>query len=201
MAAPIVLVPGFWLGAWAWDEVADVLRVDGHDVTAVTLPGLESPDADRSGITMEDHVVGADPLEEHLPHALDLLTLLGPVVGALVDAGPVGVGRRLLAGHDVGRGTAVVVNDLARPRLEPDRVGGHADDLVEVDVGLVIAPGDVEEVSDLHAIRADRGLRGLLRGLGCHLFGLRSVTPQDYQLVAPCQPGLRPPAAALMVDR
>ena len=21
-AAPIVLVPGFWLGAWAWDEVA-----------------------------------------------------------------------------------------------------------------------------------------------------------------------------------
>ncbi len=20
--APIILVPGFWLGAWAWDEVA-----------------------------------------------------------------------------------------------------------------------------------------------------------------------------------
>jgi len=52
----IVLVPGFWLGAWAWDEVAAALRADGHEVTAVTLPGLESADADRSKITMADHV-------------------------------------------------------------------------------------------------------------------------------------------------
>jgi pimeloyl-ACP methyl ester carboxylesterase len=55
-AAPIVLVPGFWLGAWAWDEVATTLRADGHDVTALTLPGLESVDADRSAVTIEDHV-------------------------------------------------------------------------------------------------------------------------------------------------
>ncbi len=54
--APIVLVPGFWLGAWAWDEVAAALRADGHYVTAVTLPGLESTDTDRSAITMSDHV-------------------------------------------------------------------------------------------------------------------------------------------------
>ncbi len=53
---PIVLVPGFWLGAWAWDEVAGALRADGHDVTALTLPGLESADADRSSITLADHV-------------------------------------------------------------------------------------------------------------------------------------------------
>ena len=55
-SVPIVLVPGFWLGAWAWDEVADALRADGHKVTAITLPGLESRDADRSQITFEDHV-------------------------------------------------------------------------------------------------------------------------------------------------
>jgi pimeloyl-ACP methyl ester carboxylesterase len=55
-AAPIILVPGFWLGAWAWDEVAAALRADGHDVTALTLPGLESADADRSTITFDDHV-------------------------------------------------------------------------------------------------------------------------------------------------
>jgi pimeloyl-ACP methyl ester carboxylesterase len=53
---PIVLVPGFWLGAWAWDEVAGLLRADGFDVTAITLPGLESKDADRSGITLSSHV-------------------------------------------------------------------------------------------------------------------------------------------------
>lgn len=56
MTAPIILVPGFWLGAWAWDEVASLLRQDGHDVTALTLPGLESVDSDRSDIHAEDHV-------------------------------------------------------------------------------------------------------------------------------------------------
>ena len=54
--APIILVPGWWLGAWAWDEVADALRADGHDVTALTLPGLGSADADRSQVTASDHV-------------------------------------------------------------------------------------------------------------------------------------------------
>ena len=53
---PIILVPGFWLGAWAWDEVAADLRADGQDVTPLTLPGLESVDADRSTITQSDHV-------------------------------------------------------------------------------------------------------------------------------------------------
>lgn len=56
MSAPIILIPGFWLGAWAWNEVADKLRADGHDVTALTLPGLESTDADRSSIHFADHV-------------------------------------------------------------------------------------------------------------------------------------------------
>jgi pimeloyl-ACP methyl ester carboxylesterase len=56
-SAPIVLVPGFWLGAWAWDDVVAALRADGHDeVTALTLPGLESAGADRSSITLSDHV-------------------------------------------------------------------------------------------------------------------------------------------------
>ncbi len=53
---PIILVPGFWLGAWAWDEVAAALRADGHDVTALTLPGLESADTERSAISLSDHV-------------------------------------------------------------------------------------------------------------------------------------------------
>jgi len=56
VAASIVLVPGFWLGGWAWDEVVAQLRAEGHDVTAVTLPGLESADADRSKVTFADHV-------------------------------------------------------------------------------------------------------------------------------------------------
>ena len=54
--APIILVPGWWLGAWAWDEVSALLRAGGHEVTALTLPGLESPEADRSAVTATDHV-------------------------------------------------------------------------------------------------------------------------------------------------
>jgi pimeloyl-ACP methyl ester carboxylesterase len=55
-AAPIILVPGFWLGAWAWDEVVGLLRGQGHDVTALTMPGLESLDAERAPIRLRDHV-------------------------------------------------------------------------------------------------------------------------------------------------
>lgn len=55
-SAPIVLVPGFWLGAWAWDEVAGLLLHDGHAVTALTLPGLESVEVDRSAVRLVDHV-------------------------------------------------------------------------------------------------------------------------------------------------
>ncbi|WP_433323241.1 alpha/beta fold hydrolase [Spirillospora sp. CA-294931] len=43
--ATFVLVPGYWLGAWAWDEVAAELRAAGHEVRAVTLTGM----AERSG--------------------------------------------------------------------------------------------------------------------------------------------------------
>ena len=56
-STPIILVPGFWLGAWAWDEVVDKLRANGHDdVTALTLPGLDSKETNRAGITLADHV-------------------------------------------------------------------------------------------------------------------------------------------------
>jgi pimeloyl-ACP methyl ester carboxylesterase len=40
-----VLVPGFWLGGWVWDAVAEQLRAGGHEVHAVTLTGL----AERAG--------------------------------------------------------------------------------------------------------------------------------------------------------
>lgn len=53
---PIVLVPGFWLGAWAWDEVAADLRAQGHDVRPVTLPGLDPDASDRASVTFADHV-------------------------------------------------------------------------------------------------------------------------------------------------
>jgi pimeloyl-ACP methyl ester carboxylesterase len=35
-----VLVPGFWIGGWAWDEVATSLRAAGHRVHSITLTGV-----------------------------------------------------------------------------------------------------------------------------------------------------------------
>ncbi|KQZ68792.1 MULTISPECIES: alpha/beta fold hydrolase [unclassified Nocardioides] len=52
----IVLVPGLWLNAHTWDAVTPHLEAAGHSVQALTLPGMESKDADRSGITLADHV-------------------------------------------------------------------------------------------------------------------------------------------------
>ncbi len=35
-----VVVPGYWLGGWAWHDVAAPLRAAGHNVYPVTLTGL-----------------------------------------------------------------------------------------------------------------------------------------------------------------
>jgi pimeloyl-ACP methyl ester carboxylesterase len=50
----IILVPGHWLGAWAWDAVASELRSRGHAVTPLTLPGLDPDDAERATRTLDD---------------------------------------------------------------------------------------------------------------------------------------------------
>ena len=69
----IVLVPGFWLGGWAWDEVTALLAAEGHGVTAVTLPGLESVDMDRSRITFDDHVTAICSAIEQAPSPVVLV--------------------------------------------------------------------------------------------------------------------------------
>lgn len=55
MATQIVLVPGFWLGAWAWDDVAPMLADRGCAVTPLTLPGLEPDHPARGEVTLDDH--------------------------------------------------------------------------------------------------------------------------------------------------
>lgn len=48
----LILVPGFWLGAWSWVRITPALEAAGHHVNAITRPGLDSVDTDRSDITM-----------------------------------------------------------------------------------------------------------------------------------------------------
>lgn len=50
----IILIPGYWLGAWAWDAVVDHLTVLGRRPVPLTLPGLDATDPDRSSRTLDD---------------------------------------------------------------------------------------------------------------------------------------------------
>jgi len=55
MSTQIVLVPGFWLGAWAWDDVTPLLADRGYATVPLTLPGLEPDHPARGEVTLDDH--------------------------------------------------------------------------------------------------------------------------------------------------
>ena len=86
----IVLVPGLWLNASTWDDVVPLLEQAGHRAHPLTLPGMESKDADRAGITLADHVA------------------------AVVEAIDSAEGKVLLVSHSAGCGIAHAATD-ARP--------------------------------------------------------------------------------------
>jgi pimeloyl-ACP methyl ester carboxylesterase len=61
-----LLVPGMWLGAWAWQDVTTALRSAGHDVHPLTLTGV----ADRS------HLLGpGSDLDTHIEDIVRLVEI------------------------------------------------------------------------------------------------------------------------------
>ncbi|MFD2422722.1 alpha/beta fold hydrolase [Amycolatopsis pigmentata] len=55
--ATYVLIPGFWLGAWAWRPVTAELRTRGHDVHPLSLTGMaERAHLARPGTDLETHI-------------------------------------------------------------------------------------------------------------------------------------------------
>ena len=91
----VILIPGFWLDASSWQEVTPILEEAGHRVHPITLPGLDSVDADRSGIGIRDHI---------------------DAVAQLVDTFPAD-GKVVLVGHSGGGAVAHGVADA-----RPDRI-------------------------------------------------------------------------------
>jgi pimeloyl-ACP methyl ester carboxylesterase len=91
----IILIPGFWLDASSWGEVAPALEQAGHRVRALTLPGLYAPDVDRGAIRLRDHVdtVVAAVDEADGPVVLVGHSGGGAIAHAAADARPDGVGR------------------------------------------------------------------------------------------------------------
>jgi pimeloyl-ACP methyl ester carboxylesterase len=93
--SPFVLVPGYWLGEWAWQTVQARLEQLGHPTNALTLPGLESTAARRDGVTFADHVncvaaaVGALPV----PVVLVAHSGAGAIATAVADRMPASLAR------------------------------------------------------------------------------------------------------------
>jgi pimeloyl-ACP methyl ester carboxylesterase len=96
----IVLVPGLWLDGSSWDAVVPALEREGHQVQALTLPGMESRDADRAGVSLQDQV---DAVVEAIDRAQGPVLLVGHSAGsgiahAAIDKRPEKVARAVYVG-------------------------------------------------------------------------------------------------------
>lgn len=96
----IILIPGLWLDGSTWDAVVPALERAGHRARALTLPGMEGKDADRSGVTLTDHVAAVvAAIDAADGPVLVVGHSLGCAVGhAAVDARPDRVARAVYIG-------------------------------------------------------------------------------------------------------
>ena len=137
----LILIPGFWLDGTSWDDVAGPLREARHDVHALTLPGLESRDADRSGIGLRDHVDAVIAVVDSLPDRVVLVGHSGggAIAHAVADARPGRIARVVYV--DCGPlGDGGVINDEL-PVVDgeiplPDWPEFGEEDLVDLDDSL-----------------------------------------------------------------
>ena len=111
----IILIPGFWLDGSSWDNVIPALEQAGHRTHSLTLPGMESKDADRSKITLRDHVDAVVEVIDSFHPADSKVVLVGhsgggAIAHAAVDARPGRVARVVYV--DSGpMGEGGVIND------------------------------------------------------------------------------------------
>jgi pimeloyl-ACP methyl ester carboxylesterase len=145
----IILIPGFWLDASSWEEVIPALRQAGHRVQALTLPGMESKDADRSQITLRDHIDAV----------VEVIDSVDPASGKVVLVGHSGGGAIAHAAADArpGRVARVVYVDSF-----PMGEGGLINDELPVENGEIPLPDwSLFEKEDL--VDLDDDLRAAFR--------------------------------------
>jgi pimeloyl-ACP methyl ester carboxylesterase len=143
-----VLVPGFWLGGWAWRDVAADLRGRGHDVHPLSLTGMgERVHLAGPGTDLETHVTDVLNLLRYAE--LDDVVLVGhSYAGAVVtpsvadrvperiarlvfvDTGPLPEG---MSQSDFGDSTEPVGEQIAPPPWD-QLVASGADRLTRLSV-------------------------------------------------------------------
>lgn len=138
----ILLVPGHWLGAWAWDEVVPVLAERGFRAVPLTLPGLDPEDPDRASRTLEDQVAA--------------------LVGTMTVAGEALGGPVVLVGHS-GANAPISLAVDRHPELVRRIIWVDSGPLAD---GAIVAPDtpeDLRELSlpDFDALAERASLQGL----------------------------------------
>ena len=166
----IILIPGFWLDASSWDEVVPALERAGHRTHALTLPGMESKDADRSGITLRDHIDAVIEVIDSLDPADGKVVLVGhsgggAVAHAAVDARPGRVARVVYVDSGPLGDGGVINDELPSEDGEiplPDWAIFDDEDLVDLDDQLRAAfreraiPTPVHVASDQQRLSDER---------------------------------------------
>jgi pimeloyl-ACP methyl ester carboxylesterase len=145
----ILLIPGFWLDGSSWDEVVPALQKAGHRTHALTLPGMESKDADRSEITLRDHVDAV----------VRMIDSIGPADGKVVLVGHSGGGAIAHAAADARpeRVARVVYVDSG-----PLGAGGVINDEMPTENGEIPLP-DWSVFDDADLVDLDEELRAAFR--------------------------------------
>lgn len=166
----IILIPGLWLDGSSWDEVVPILERAGHRTHPLTLPGMESKDADRSAITLRDHVDAVVAVIDSVDPAGGGVVLAGhsgggAIAHAAVDARPDRVARVVYV--DSGPlGDGGVINDEFPSENGdvplPDWSSFEQEDLVDLDDELRAAfraraiPSPVHVTSDPQRLSDER---------------------------------------------
>jgi pimeloyl-ACP methyl ester carboxylesterase len=138
----LLLIPGHWLGAWAWDEVLPHLAAAGTHALPLTLPGLDPADPERASRTLDDQVAAIEQTIASAGGSVVIVAHSGanaPVSVVLdrhpalvrrvvwVDSGPVAPGTVLApgAGADSGDGA----DELPLPPFDVLRAQASLDGL------------------------------------------------------------------------
>ena len=162
----VILIPGLWLDGASWDEVVPVLAQAGYRTHALTLPGMESKDADRSRITLRDHVDAVVEVIDSLEPADGKVVLVGhsgggAIAHAAVDARPDRVARVIYV-DSWPLGAGRVINDQL-PAMNgevplPDWSEFDEEDLVDLDDELRGAFRERAIPSPVHVARGEQRL-------------------------------------------
>lgn len=169
MSQHFVLVPGHWLGGWAWDAVATELRAAGHQATAVTLPGLAPEAPDRAEIRWTDHVAAlAAAVDAAGPNPILVAhSGAGRIASGVLDRAPGSVARVVFVDSGPAGPESAFESDLPAELTElplPDfddlaaggasLVGLSEADLAEFRARAVPHPAQVlRDVAALHDVR------------------------------------------------